>query len=63
MYPVDEQGHWRSSADLRHSTDEPKGVPGDLGFEMRLDSLHFDSLSFDPEEFDVSLAIDGQRRL
>ena len=63
MYPVDEQDHWRSSADFRLSTDEPKGVPGDLGSEMKLDSLHFDSLSFDPEEFDVSLAMDGQRRL
>ncbi|KAJ8583536.1 hypothetical protein M405DRAFT_504234 [Rhizopogon salebrosus TDB-379] len=29
--------------------------PGDLSFEMRLDSLHFDSLSFDPEDFDVSV--------
>lgn len=29
--------------------------PRDLSFEMRLDSLHFDSLSFDPEEFDISM--------
>ncbi|KAF8841163.1 hypothetical protein BDN67DRAFT_1068716 [Paxillus ammoniavirescens] len=29
--------------------------PGDLSFEMRLDSLHFDSLSFDLEGFDVSM--------
>ncbi|KIJ69519.1 hypothetical protein HYDPIDRAFT_185266 [Hydnomerulius pinastri MD-312] len=29
--------------------------PRDFSFEMRLDSLHFDSLSFDPEEFDVSM--------
>ncbi|KAI6038977.1 hypothetical protein EDC04DRAFT_2688329 [Pisolithus marmoratus] len=36
------------------------GRPRDLSFEMRLDSLHFDSLSFDPEEFNVS--IDGIRR-
>lgn len=63
IYPVDERDHWRSSVDFRHSTDEPKGVPGDLGFEMRLDSFHFDSLSFDPEEFEVSLAKDGRRRL
>ena len=63
MYPVNTQDHWRSSADFRPSTDGPKGVPGDFGFEMRLDSLHFDSLSFDPEEFDVSLAMDGQHRL
>lgn len=27
----------------------------DLSFEMRLDSLHFDALSFDPEDFDVSM--------
>jgi hypothetical protein len=25
--------------------------PGDLSFEMRLDSLHFDSLSFDADHF------------
>ncbi|KAI6102748.1 hypothetical protein EDD16DRAFT_1525447 [Pisolithus croceorrhizus] len=36
------------------------GRPRDLSFEMRLDSLHFDSLSFDPEEFNIS--IDGSRR-
>lgn len=36
------------------------GHPRDLSIEMRLDSLHFDSLSFDPEEFNVS--IDGSRR-
>jgi hypothetical protein len=28
---------------------------GDLSFEMKLNSLHFDSLSFDPEDFDVSM--------
>ena len=28
---------------------------GDFSFEMRLNSLHFDSLSFDPEDFDVSM--------
>jgi len=33
----------------------PPQRPGDLSFEMRLDSLHFDSLSFDPEGFDVSM--------
>lgn len=33
----------------------PPRRPRDLSFEMRLDSLHFDSLSFDPEEFDVSM--------
>ncbi|KAL4067530.1 hypothetical protein V8B97DRAFT_1868505 [Scleroderma yunnanense] len=27
----------------------------DLSFEMKLDSLHFDSLSFDPEGFNVSM--------
>jgi len=27
----------------------------DLSFEMRLDSLHFDSLSFDPERFNMSM--------
>lgn len=27
----------------------------DLSFEMKLDSLHFDALSFDPEDFDVSM--------
>ncbi|KAG0705214.1 hypothetical protein DFH29DRAFT_908104 [Suillus ampliporus] len=27
----------------------------DISFEMRLDSLHFDSLSFNPEDFDVSM--------
>ncbi|KAG6334933.1 hypothetical protein ID866_4150 [Astraeus odoratus] len=34
--------------------------PRDLSFEMRLDSLHFDSLSFDPEEFNIS--VDGNIR-
>jgi len=27
----------------------------DLSFEMKLDSLHFDALSFDPDGFDVSM--------
>lgn len=31
------------------------GRPRDLSFEMRLDSLHFDSLSFDPEDFNMSI--------
>ena len=26
----------------------------DLSFEMKLDSLHFDALSFDPEDYRVS---------
>ncbi|KAF9228033.1 hypothetical protein BS17DRAFT_774661 [Gyrodon lividus] len=34
----------------------PSQRPCDLSFEMRLDSLHFDSLSFDPEGFDISMA-------
>jgi hypothetical protein len=42
---------------------EPAGVPRDIDVEMRLDSLHFDSLSFDPEDFDVSLEMDGNQRL
>lgn len=64
-YSVDKIGggdRWRTSNEIRRSVDEPEGVPGDLRFEMKLDSLHFDSLSFDPEEFDVSLAMDGRRR-
>lgn len=37
------------------------GRPRDLSFEMRLDSLHFDSLSFDPEEFNISIDGNGRR--
>ncbi|KAI9566527.1 hypothetical protein HD554DRAFT_1125007 [Boletus coccyginus] len=33
----------------------------DLSFEMKLDSLHFDSLSFDPKDFDVSMEGDLSR--
>lgn len=29
--------------------------PRDISFELRLDSLHFDSLSFNAEDFDVSM--------
>jgi hypothetical protein len=39
------EGEWRSTLIL----DEPGR--GDIGYEMRLDSLHFDSLSFDPDYF------------
>jgi len=38
-------GEWRSTLVL----DEPGR--GDRGYEMKLDSLHFDSLSFDPDYF------------
>lgn len=42
---------------------QPASVPGDINVEMRLNSLHFDSLSFDPEDFqfDVSLSVDARR--
>jgi len=61
-YSVETIGGIRASAEMRRSADQPVGVPRDLSFEMRLDSLHFDSLSFDPEDFDVSVAMDGRRR-
>lgn len=61
-YAVNNKVHWRTSAEMRRLSN-PTGVPSDVNFEMRLDSLHFDSLSFDPEDFDVSMALDGQRRL
>lgn len=59
---VNRKPNWPAVAEARRSDDQPAGVPRDVSFEMRLDSLHFDSLSFDPEEFDVSLALDGTRR-
>jgi hypothetical protein len=31
--------------------DQPFDVGGDLSFEMRLDSLHFDELTFDADQF------------
>ena len=44
--------HTRHDADTGFPT--PRRL-GDLSFEMKLDSLHFDSLSFDPEDFDVPM--------
>ncbi|KAG2358691.1 hypothetical protein BDR07DRAFT_1416911 [Suillus spraguei] len=32
--------------------------PRDISFELRLDSLHFDSLSFNAEDFDVSMNLE-----
>ncbi|KAF7984060.1 hypothetical protein HWV62_17603 [Athelia sp. TMB] len=58
-YAPSSKVHWRTSAEMRRSSAD---VPRDASFEMRLDSFHFDSLSFDPDEFDVSMALDGQRR-
>ena len=46
------------SLDLHDGGDDqlrPKDT--DVNFEMRLDSLHFESLSFDPENFDVSMSL------
>lgn len=51
---------WPPSVNIRSG--QPAGIPRDLSFEMRLDSLHFDSLSFDPDDFDVSVTTDGARR-
>lgn len=31
--------------------DEPFDAGGDISFEMRLNSLHFDDLSFDADQF------------
>jgi hypothetical protein len=54
---------WRSPGVQWHRlSDDPAGVPNDISMEMRLDSLHFDSLSFDPDDFDVSMTLDGKRR-
>lgn len=55
---------WRTQEEQQHwSSDKPAELPRDISVEMRLDSMHFDSLSFDPEDFDMSLAMDGRRRL
>lgn len=35
---------------------EEDSYANDLNLEMRLDSLHFDSLSFDPNDFTLSSA-------
>lgn len=59
VLPVASKIHWRTSAEMQRLEAD---VPYDASFELRLDSFHFDALSFDPEEFDVSVALDGQRR-
>ena len=60
---VTSKAQWRAAEVQRQHRAEPAGVPRDIDVEMRLDSLHFDSLSFDPEDFDVSLEMDGNQRL
>ncbi|KAG6833199.1 hypothetical protein H0H87_010262 [Tephrocybe sp. NHM501043] len=56
--PTDESTHLPSSHVDKHgynykhsSPDLPALEPGDVSFEMKLDSLHFDSLSFDADRF------------
>jgi len=53
-YGKEIESKYGRSLDL-HDGGDGQLHPGDLSFEMRLDSLHFDSLSFDPEDFDVSM--------
>ncbi|KAG1883178.1 hypothetical protein F4604DRAFT_1953153 [Suillus subluteus] len=51
------EGKYGCSLDLLHGDDElpSPSRPRDISFELRLDSLHFDSLSFNAEDFDVSM--------
>lgn len=58
---ISDKNQWGPSTEMLRSG-QPVGVPRDLTFEMKLDSLHFDSLSFDPDDFDVSVTADGKRR-
>lgn len=51
------EGKYSCNLDLLHGDDElpSPSRPRDVSFELRLDSLHFDSLSFNAEDFDVSM--------
>ncbi|KAG1756245.1 uncharacterized protein EDB91DRAFT_1091427 [Suillus paluster] len=57
-YGKEVEGKYGRSLELLDVDDgelPPPSRPRDISFEMRLDSFHFDSLAFDPEEFDVSM--------
>jgi hypothetical protein len=52
------EGKYGRNLDLLDGDDEELPSPTqsrDISFELRLDSLHFDSLSFNAEDFDVSM--------
>ncbi|KAG1778584.1 hypothetical protein EV702DRAFT_967907 [Suillus placidus] len=53
------EGKYGRNLDLLDGDDDelpsPSRRPRDISFELRLDSLHFDSLSFNAEDFDVSM--------
>ncbi|KAG8217424.1 hypothetical protein J3R82DRAFT_5566 [Butyriboletus roseoflavus] len=55
---VDRRSASRYRQAFRTHHDDDFSTPrrlSELSLEMRLDSLHFDALSFDPEDFDVSM--------
>lgn len=57
-YGREVEGKYGRNLDLLDGDDgelPPPSQPSDISFELRLDSLHFESLSFDPEDFDVSM--------
>ncbi|KAG2147353.1 hypothetical protein BD769DRAFT_1415826 [Suillus cothurnatus] len=52
------EGKYGRNLDLFHGDDDELPSPSrprDISFELQLDSLHFDSLSFNAEDFDVSM--------
>ncbi|KAG1754214.1 hypothetical protein EDB19DRAFT_1665296 [Suillus lakei] len=56
-YGREVEGKYGRNLDLLDGDDElpSPSRPRDISFELRLDSLHFDSLSFNAEDFDVSM--------
>jgi hypothetical protein len=56
-YGKEIEGKYGRSLDLLDRGGDGHLHAGDVSFEMRLDSLHFDSLAFDPSEFDVGASL------
>jgi len=56
-YGKEIEGKYARSLDLLDRGGDGRLNAPDISFEMRLDSLHFDSLSFNPEEFNGSTGI------
>ncbi|KAG2146958.1 uncharacterized protein EDB93DRAFT_1148267 [Suillus bovinus] len=57
------EGKYGRNFDLLNGDDDQFPLPSpsrprDISFELRLDSLHFDSLSFNAEDFDVSMNLE-----
>ncbi|KAG1832731.1 hypothetical protein EV424DRAFT_1367873 [Suillus variegatus] len=56
------EGKYGRNLDLLDGDDDELPLPSrprDISFELRLDSLHFDSLSFNAEDFDVSMNLEA----